>query len=218
MKTYKIYGTKYPLNATTSVPADAFALKGQICDDPPNRGKVIGFVTMDDGSVIECYKKFNVLIIIIPMLLLFLGIGGFLAWLFLFQEKDVSFMGDLVKQGTDTNVVTYSGFPSVHDNMLEIQFQNGELPAKIIVSGDGIETTVTDIEPNQFVGSIPITVSSTEGLVEAFINIRTASSEQSFPIVVELPQNLNGNDSLEGMEGFWYGEQIFAAPPADSAE
>lgn len=218
MKTFKLYGTKYPMNSTTGRPADAFGYKNEILDDPPDKGKLVGYVTMEDGSIIECWQKFNVLFIILPLLIILCGLAGFVYWLFFIQKKDVKFMGDIVEVSHDTNVVTYSGFPSARNGELRIQFQNGEVPAKIIVSGDGISTTVTDVEAGAFVDSIPVTVDSSEALIEAQISVKTASSEQSFPIVVEVPENLNGNDSLEGMEGFWFGEQIIFIEPTPATE
>lgn len=208
MKNYKIYGAPYPLMPTTTEPPDGYSIKGELLDEPP-KGKIIGYVTTADGSVIECYKKFPVVLMLLPLLLLLLGGGGFVAYLMFFQPKDVAFMGDIIKVGSDNNIVTYNGFPSIREGAASIQFTNGDYPATIKLEGKGIKSKTINVEPAQFVDSIPCEFTTDEGVVEATFTIQTETSTQSFPIVIEIPDNLNGNDNMEGLEGFWSGEQIY---------
>lgn len=210
MKTFKIYGQKYPLQSTTSEPYIAYAVKNELVDDPP-KGKVVGYVKMEDGSVIECYKRFNIWIILLPIILaLLVGVGVFI-YLMFFQEKDVVIFGAPVKQGVDNLIVTYNGYPAIRDNKLSINYQNGSLPARILVEGEGIETQVTNVNPDDYVGELPCKFTTDEGVVSATITIETATSKQTFPIAIEIPDNLNGNEAESGLEGFWHGEEIYGA-------
>lgn len=211
MKTFKIYGEKYKLKDHTKEPCITYAFKNQLTDDKP-KGKMVGYVVMEDGSVVECYKRFNIWIILIPLLLLILGAGALFAYLFYFQPKDIVILGNRIQLQEDNLIVTYNGFPSVRSNEISVQFQNGSYPAKIKVEGEGIETSVINVEPDAFVNTIPCKFTTEEGVVEATFTIVTETSEQSFPIVVEIPENLNANDAESGLEGFWKGETVYGAP------
>lgn len=208
MKTFKIYGEAYPLSPTTREPADGYAAKNELRDEQP-KGRIVGYVTMEDGSIIECYKKFPIALILIPLILIIIAGIGVAVYFYFGQPKDVEVFNTLIKIGDDNNVVTYSGFPSVREGALKIEFTNGDYPATILVEGEGIETHETSVEPGAYVESIPCQFTTEEGLVEATITIKTETSTQSFPILVELPDNLNGNDYNEGLEGYWFGEQIY---------
>lgn len=210
VKYYKIYGEQYELMPMSSEPTDVWAKKGKLFDDPP-RGKVVGYVTMDDGSVVECHAASKLWIVIAAVLLLLLGVGGFVAYLFFGQPKDVALLGDIVKIGSDNNVVMYNGVPAIRDDKLSIQFTNGDYPATILVEGEGIETHETHVEPSEFVDSVPCKFTTEDGLVEATITIKTETSTQTFPIVVEIPANMNANDVNGGLEGYWSGEQIYGS-------
>ncbi|MCM1234398.1 MAG: hypothetical protein NC489_30220 [Ruminococcus flavefaciens] len=208
MQSFKIYGTKYTLNPTSKVPADTYAIKGQLADDQP-KGKLVGYVTMEDGSVVECYKKKKLFLILIPIILLIVGLAGGAVYLFLIQPKDVVILGDIIKIGSDNNIVTYNGFPSVRDGQLSIQFTNGDYPATIQIEGDGVKSKTIQVMPAEFVDFVPCEFTTEEGVVEATITIKTETSTQAFPIIVEIPDNLNANDKLNGLEGYWNGEQIY---------
>lgn len=208
MKKYKIYGTPYVVMPTTKEPADSYAYRGKLVDDIP-KGKVIGYVTMDDGSVIEVYKKFPIAVILVPLLLLILAVAAFLVYLLVAQPKDVAIGGDFIKIGDDNNIVTYNGVPSVRDGNLSIQYTNGDYPATIKVEGEGVVSQEVPVEAGQFIDVIPCKFTTEDGVVEATITVKTSTSTQSFPIVVEIPDNLNGNDVHGGQEGYWSGEQVY---------
>ena len=211
MKTFKIYGEKYELLKSTAEPCITYAFRNELVDDMP-KGKCVGYVIMDDGSVVECYKKFNIWVILIPLLLIALGVGAFFVYLFYFQPKDIKILGTTIQLQEDNLVVTYNGFPSIKDNEVSVQFQNGSYPAKIILEGEGIETHTINVAPDAYVDSIPCRFTTDEGIVEATFTIITETSEQSFPVVVEIPSNLNGNETESDLEGYWKGEAVYGAP------
>ena len=84
MKEYKIYGESYPLKATTRHPVDSYARGGELVDDPP-KGKILGYVEMDDGSIIECHKKTNFVPLLISLIVLVLVIVAILVYLLFFH-------------------------------------------------------------------------------------------------------------------------------------
>lgn len=217
MKAFKIYGTKYPLEQTTSAPADCYGYKGELVDDLP-KGKMVGYVAMEDESIIECYKKFNPLVIILPILLVLVLAGLGLVYLLYFQPKDVVLSSTFIKLGVDNNVVTYNGYIPCQDNLLYVDFQNGAYPATISVQGDGIEAASYSIEPDIYVETIPATFTTDEGVVEATLTIKTETSTATFPVVVEIPDNLNDNDKFEGPVNSWQGETIYGVGPEDLGE
>lgn len=209
MKRYKIYGESYELMSSVSVAIDGFAYKGTLMDEVP-KGKSVGYVEMNDGSIIECYKSFNPLIIIIPVLLLALcGLGVFL-YLMYGQPKDVvNTSGAPIKTGTDNNVVSYNGFAAVRGDQLEIDFQNGDYAATIQISGEGINSQIITVAPGEYVETVPVTLTADDGVISAFITVSTETSTMTNEIVVEAPAN-NTTDSPDvGLEGNWKGEYIY---------
>lgn len=209
MKTYKIYGEKFELQSSIPDPPDAYAYKGVIYDDPP-KGRVVGYVYTRDGSPIECYKKFNSLIILIPILIIALAAGGIYAYLMLGQPKDVVLKdGFTVKQGVDHNIVSYNGFMSITNGEISVCFQNGSEEATISVKGDGILVEEYIVAPNEYVPSIPASFTTDEGLVNAVITIETPTSSTEEAVVVEVPENNTPDSSNEGLEGYWKGEYIY---------
>lgn len=208
MKRYKIYGDSYELRDSVSVAIDGYAYKGNLTDEVP-KGKSIGYVEMADGSIIECYKSFNIAVILVPLFLLTLAGVGIFFYLMYGQPKDVvSSSGAEIKTGVDNNIVSYNGFSAVRDGELLIDFQNGDYYAQIQITGDGIESTVINVEPGAYIPSIPVTFTATSGLIDASINIHTETSTTSNAIVVEIPEN-NTEDSPSGLEGNWKGEYIY---------
>lgn len=208
MKTFKIYGEPYTLQDTVDVAIDGYAYKGQVTDEMP-RGKSVGYVQMSDGSVVECYKSFNPLVIVAPVLAASVVGAGVFMFLMYGQPKDVvSTSGAEIKTGVDKNVVSYNGFSAIRDNSLLIDFQNGDYEATIQISGEGVDTEVITVAPGEYVPSVPVTFTTKDGLVDASITISTATSSISNEIVVEIPENTTPNSNL-GLEGNWRGEYIY---------
>lgn len=214
MKKYKIYGEAYPVQASSSKPADAFAYGGELVDEVP-KGKVLGYVEMEDGSIIEVHNKTNLKPLLIIIILAVLIAIGALVYLLFFQDKDVKLAGTIIKQGVDNDVVHYDGFMTLNDNGLRVSFDNGDLPAQIIVQGDGVKSQQISVEPGTFIDYIPCEFTTEEGVVEATLTIMTATSKQTFNVVVEIPANNNANDTNEGFTGLFDGEAIYGLPESE---
>lgn len=212
MKTYKIYDAVYPLDETSSVVPDAYAIKGELVDDPP-KGRKVGYVTMRDGSTIECYTRFNKMIVVIPIVIAVLAAACVFIYLYFLQPKDVVVgTGDdsfILKKGSDNNVVTYNGFMALRNNSISVDFTNGDYACTIQVVGDGINSNPVTVQPNEYVASVPATFTTTSGVVNANIVITTDTSTSTEQVVVEIPDN-NTEDSVDtGLEGYWKGEYIY---------
>ncbi len=209
MKTYKIDGEPYELLDNVEDALDAYSKRGKLLDDRP-KGKCIGYVYMADGSCIECYKSFNPLIIIVPLLVLLLAGGGFGAYVYL-QPKDFQMPGSdvIVKKGDDQTIITYNGFTSVNDGQLDIGFTNGAEECTIKISGEGIEDIEQVIAPYGTCQFLPITVTTDEGLVVAKLSITTASSAVENEIAIEIPENYTPNSPENSLAGYWDGEYIY---------
>lgn len=209
MSSYKIYGTKYPLCKTCSTIPDAYAINGTLVDIQP-AGKKVGYVTMDDGSNIECYSKFNPLFVIVPTIVLFLVCAIVVGYLYFFQEKDSNIAGIPIKTGDDYNIVSYNGFMSKEDDSIIVNFQNGDYVSYITIKGEGIESETIRVEPNEYISKIPAKFSSSESVVQATIHIETDTSKIEEEVVVEIPENLE-TDSVpdDERDGYWKGEYIY---------
>ena len=206
MKKVKIYGEVYELKPSTSKPVDAY-FKRDLMDDPPN-GKVIGYCTMEDGSNIEVYKALNLWLIFAPIIVALAATVGVFAYLYL-QPKDATLSGFPVKQGTDQNMISYNGFMALKDDQLNVNFQNGSESATVTISGDGIETQTVQLEPEQFLASVPATFTTEDGVVNATITVTTPTSTQTNNCVIEIPENNTPNSTESGLNGYWEGEFIY---------
>lgn len=209
MKTYKIDGESYELVDSVSEAPDAYSKKGKLLDDEP-KGKCLGYVVMEDGSVIKCFKSFNPMIIIAPILVITVAAGGFFAFVSM-QPKDFTIPGSeiFVKQGDDETIIKYNGFTSAVDGSLDINFENGAEECKIQISGEGIEDIETMVAPYSTCEFLPITVTTDEGLVVATMTLTTASSTVTNEIAIEIPENYTPNSAEGSLDGYWNGEYIY---------
>ena len=218
---YKIYGETYELMPTSTEAPDAFAVHGKLLDEKPS-GKFLGYVEMEDGSTIACFKKSNPLVIILPVGLLTL-IGVCVGVYFMFmQPKDVVIdRGDgdtpiSVKTGDDNNVISYNGFMSVHsDGNVGIGFTNGDYECTLTLEGDGINTVVYTAAPGEVINTLPITYTTTSGLVSATLTVQTATSTTTNDVVIEIPDNNTPNSPDVTLEGYWKGEYIYGTQPVE---
>lgn len=209
MTSFKIYGEKYPLEESSSEAPDAYGFRNKLVDDVPS-GKSVGYVTMNDGSIIECYYKFNIFVVLLPIVVAVLIGVITLIYLISFQEKDVVMPGGVViKEGKDANVVSYNGFMAIEDGEISICFQNGSEKSVIKVVGKGIKTDPVTVEPNEYVASIPATFTTDAGVVKAKIVIETPTSTVENETVVEIPTNNTADSPESGLEGYWKGEYIY---------
>ncbi len=213
MKTFKIYGQRYQLSETSAEAPDAYGFRGVLTEEVPP-GKKVGYVLMPDDSIIECYKKFNPLIIIIPILLVILIAVAIVAYLVFLQPKDAVGPGGFsIKRGVDKDIVSYNGFMSIVEGELSIDFQNGSIPATVSVEADGVEVDSFQVEPEEFVSSVPATFTSTNGVVKAKVIITTDTSTTENDVIIEIPENNTGNSPDTGLDGYWEGEYIYGTDP-----
>lgn len=208
-KTFKLYGNKYPLEVTSTEPISGYGYKGEVVDEVPP-GKRVGFVTFDDGSIIECYKKFNPAFVIVPSMAVLLAGGGVFAYLMFGQPKDVVGTNDEpIKKGTDNNVVMYNGFTSISDGQLDIDFTNGSQPATVEVIADGVVVDKFEVQPDEYIASVPATFDTTKGAINAKLRVTTATSENEVDMVIEIPENNTPDSYPEGLDSYWKGEFIY---------
>lgn len=208
MKQYKIYGQKYPLTDYSNAPIDSYAYKGELVDEEPS-GKHLGFVTMEDGSIVSCYKGRNVVLPVlasVSVLALLVGVGAFVAPM-IFKEPDVVIGGTMLQTEVNNNVVTFNGIMKCSDGMVDVRFVNGDTPATIQITGEGIESEVITLEPGQEVEQIPVTLSTSSSVVKAKVSITSNGSTSDFDTVIEVPDNGTVYDP-EGVTGFFDKELI----------
>lgn len=216
---YKIYGDSYRLREAPGGKIDSYAVKNKLVDIPPN-GKCLGYVTMEDGSVIECYKAKPIALILCLIVAILASCGGVASYFLFFQPKDVVLtpgVGDdvtpiVVKQGEDNNVVKYNGFTSVSEDSVNLNFQNGDYPCSITISGEGIESETIQLQPGEFVDKVKVTYTTTEGLVPATLTIQTGTSTSTQAIVIEVPDNTTPNSPDGVLDDYWKGEFIYVPP------
>lgn len=207
MKTYRIYGESYELKDSCPEPVDAFAIKGELCDEDPG-GKQLGFITMEDGSIIDCRSKFNpVPLIVIAITLLLITVCAFI-FLTKINKKSIDVGGVHITGRQENNIIQYNGFMAMRDGSVNIDFTNGDYPATISLSGEGIQSESISVEPNGYVGSLKVTTSTDAGVINAQLTITTETSQQTTDVIVEIPEN-NTPNSSQGLEGYWKGEFIY---------
>lgn len=209
MRRFKIYGTSYEIDDSLMghVP-DAYGYKDDLVyEEPP--GKCVGFVQMEDGSVISCYKTFNPLVIIIPVAITFVIIIALLVYLIFLQPKDVVINGAPVKIGDDVNSVSYNGFMALRDGNITVDFQNGNQACTIQIIGDGIDSEVVNVDAGVYVATVPATFITDAGVINGKIVITTDTSQTENEVVIEIPENNTPNSTEASMEGYWDGEYIY---------
>lgn len=210
MKHFKIYDTSYELvdEAEDYVEDEAFGYKNEVVYERP-RGKSVGYVTMEDGSTVECFKSFNIAVVIIPLAVVLVAIIGILIYMFVLQPKDV-YVGDTpVRVCDDANSVSYNGFMALRDGSLTVDFQNGGLPCTIQVIGDGISSDKVSVAAGEYVATVPATFDTDDAVINGKIAITTETSNSEVEVVIEVPENNTPNSTESSMDGFWDGEYIY---------
>ena len=219
MKRFSIYNTKYTLFDTTSTPPDAFGYHNDIVDEPPKRGKIVGYVKMEDGSIIECYTGFNPAVIIVPLVILLVILSGVFLYFKVFKAHSLDVNLNLPVSQKDKEdpeiTITYNGFMAIKDGKLTIDFQNGSEETTVTVTAEGVDCKPVTLEPNEYLDSIPVTYTTKEGIVPAKIDIKTQTSETEQDVIIEIPEN-NTTDSPDGLEGYWKGEYVYGTGVEES--
>lgn len=220
MKTFKIYDESYELEETSSTPPDSYAIDNELVDSPPD-GKMVGFVHMEDGSCIQCYKKFKKRVIIIPVCAVAAIGAGFAAYLLFMQPKDVVIPGseEPIKEGTDTTIISYNAFLSVQDDKMDVNFTNGAEAATVSITVDGVDVETFTAQPYETITDIAAKATTDLGITSGEITISTASSTVTNPIAVEIPKNNMPNGSAASLDGYWKGEHVYEyIPPTPAPE
>lgn len=212
-KKYKVYNETYVLEKESEEAPSMYALNNELYDEPPG-GKFVGYITLEDDSVVQCFRKINPLKILMPVIIVFLIVAGIGAYFMFFQPKDVSIGGMPIKEGNDEDVVSYNGFMSYSEDLVDIYFTNGDVVAQICIKGDGVKCDPITVQPNETVDVIPVTCDTDKSLVNAVLVIKTPTSTYEQPVVIEVPENETLNSPESGLDNYWRGETIYGQTPA----
>lgn len=208
MKQYKIYGTAYELMDMTDEAIDSYAISGELVDDEPN-GKFLGYVELEDGSIVSCYKKKNLLLPIFGLIIL-LGAAAAAVYFFVLPmfEKEVAIGGTMLQTDVGTNVVTFNGIMRASDGNIDIRFINGNEPATIQITGEGVLTEIVSVEPGESVEYIPVVVETADSVAEVTVNINSNGTMSTFNALVEIPDNNTDYDPTEGLNSYFEKELV----------
>lgn len=187
---------------------------------PPAKAKLIGYVTMRDGSLIECYYKFNVFPYACALLVIMVAVV-LATILYVVNSKQDIFFGDKpIKVGDDFDLVQFNEFMQYNPyaSKVDIYFKNGDLPVTIQLVGDGIESEPIEVEAGQTISTVNVRYTGKEQIVNAKLIIisETSRSEQDVTIktivdgVVSKPSGSTGSDGEPTYgDSPWRGEYIF---------
>lgn len=212
MKQFKIYGQSYELTEEAENTPDSYAYKGELVDEEP-KGKHVGYVTMEDGSIVDCYKSANVLLFVLPAVAVLSALAAVVYFFVLpMFEKEVAIGGTMLETDVGKNVVTFNGIMSCDSGMLDVRFLNGDVPATIQVQGNGVATEAISVEPGEYVEQIPVTLTTDDGVVEVKIRITSNGDAREFNALVEVPDNMTPYDPNEGLHSYFEKELIVDEP------
>lgn len=206
MKKYKFsFGSVYELSDEPAV-ADTYALNGSLIDTPPRKAKLVGYAHLEDGSCVECYKKTSPLIFIVPMAIVLTILVGVILYILFGKGQNIAIGDAVLKINSGNSTIVFNGIPSYSDGAVDLRFVNGNEPMTITIEGDGIECTPVTLEPKQELYDFPLQITSDADIVVATLKCTTDTSEASYEIILEVPENMN--DYTEGISGYFNGEVI----------
>lgn len=212
MKQYKIYGTPYQLLDFVDEGIDSYALSGDLVDDEP-KGKPLGYVVMEDGSVVACYKKRSK---VLPILLILIAVTGIAAIVYFFVlpmfKKEVAIGGTMLQTDVGTNMVTFNGIMSASNGQIDVRFVNGNEPATVQVTGEGVATEEITVDPGDSLEYIPVTISTDSSVAEVTVNINSNGTLSTFNALVEIPDNNTDYDPTEGLNSYFEKEMVVDEP------
>lgn len=215
-KKFKIYNETYTLSPSSDEVPSGYAYRNELFDEPP-KGKFIGYATLEDGSVVQCFKKFNPIPLIVLFLLIAAVCGGLYYYFIVRQPKDVVVNDVPVKEGTDHDIVTYNGFMSVNENAVDVYFQNGDVPATVTIVGEGITCEPVNVNPGELVEVLPITYDTDKSVIDATISVTTATSTYEQPVIIEIPENNTLSSPSSGLDNYWKGETVYGIDSSGNA-
>ena len=210
MRIIKIYGEKYIVDSEPADAIDCYFYKGELVDEAPGNAKLLGYVTMEDGSVVECYKPKSKLLAILLILLLIASVGyGVYYYLFLY-EPDVAIGGTMLETNVNKDVITFNGIMSKSNDTVNLEFVNGKYPATVEIVGEGVTCEPISLEPNQQLLDIPVFIDTTENVVEVAVKVSSEGDTAEFNAIIEVPENNNSYTTSEGLSGYFEREVIFS--------
>ncbi len=193
---YKLCGTKYDVMPTSAVPPDGYALNGYLVSTIPSKGKKVGYVELDDGSIVECYKWTNPLFIVLPIVAVILIVVICIAVILLSQKKDIVIGGTVIRESMDDTIIVYNGLMAYSGGAVDIMFENGKYPTTVTLSGDGITTTQATLQPGEVLTTLPVEIDTEMDVIEAVLSFETETSLASYPVLIEIPDNMNGTAGI----------------------
>lgn len=208
MKTYKIYGSVYELTDVVSDAIDSYAIHGELVEEEP-AGVLVGYAEMEDGSVVACYKRKNMILPILLLLIIVAAIGAIVYFFILpMFEEEVAVGGTMLQTDVGSNVVTFNGIMQASDGMVDVRFVNGNKPATISVSGEGVVSDTVSVDAGDSIDSIPVTLDTNRSVVEVTVTINSDGTDSTFNALVEIPDNNNDYDPEGGLSGYFDKETV----------
>jgi len=208
-KMFKIYGIEYPITQESPEHLDGFAINNDVVYEEPKQGKFIGYVCMEDGSYVACYHSFNKTPVLIVIAIVLAMVVGFLVYLLLGQPKSVAIGDTFLKVSQGKDIIVFNGLPSVNYDAksVDLRFVNGETEATVFIEAEGIEADPITVPPEGTLSEYPINaITATDGVIDARLTVTTATDEQTYNILLEIPANMNG--PVGGYEGYFENEVI----------
>lgn len=193
MKTVTIYGVKYPVvQGVTDVP-DMYYYDKELHEEPLDTKQPKLFCMMEDDTLVGVYTNHTIYIIIaIIAVVTALIVGGI--YLYNYLNKPQPLGGTMIKTDTFSNdVVMFNAMPQCNGKEIDIRFTNGKTPATISIKGDEIITQTVTVEAGGTLATIPAKVKDGVTATEAVLSVAADGVTQDYPILIEVPANLNRN-------------------------
>lgn len=206
MKKYKFsFGSTCELSDEPAI-ADSYALNGNLIDSPPHKAKLLGYAYLEDGSCVECYKKSNPLPFIVPLCIVLVALVGIVLYILFGKGQNIAIGEAILKINSGDSTIVFNGIPSYSNGSIDLRFVNGNEPMTVTIEGEGIECSPITLTPQQELYDFPLTIVSDDDVIVATLKCTTDTSEASYEIILEVPENMN--DYTDGISGYFNGEVI----------
>ena len=189
MKTIKIYGQTYTVHKSCKKEPNLYWHDGTLTDEPLNR-EPDGYVRMTDGNIVGVYNKKNLIIPIILGVVIIAGGVGAYTW-YSNTSRPQALEGTLVKVAQPgNNEINFNTFLQCDGSNADVRFVNGDTAVRISVVGDGIQSKPTVVQPHETLSLLPMRYDTQEAAIEAQLVVEQDGGKYTYPIIVEIPQNL----------------------------
>lgn len=190
MKTIKIYGKTYKVHPSCRKEPNLYWHDNELTDEPLDR-EPDGYIKMDDGNIVGVYGKKNLIIPIVAVCCVALiGVGGYSIVSQMTRPKALT--GTLVKVAQPgNNEINFNTFLQCDGEKADIRFTNGQESIRVSITGDGIESKPTVLEPGATLATIPMRYSTKESAVEATLTVEQGGATYNYPVVIEIPNNMS---------------------------